>query len=110
MLPAHLGDNLSENLLQNQVGETLDVYVFEHCVVKTNSAREHLKSSCIVLCHGSRYHFELMNVSCPCPIQVSKSLFNIFQKDVQCLHLRCPSYDCHDLIHCPDLCCASTHE
>ena len=45
-----------------------------------------------------------------CLIRVSKSLFNTFQKDVQCLHLRCPSYDCHGLIRGPDLCHASAHE
>ena len=49
-------------------------------------------------------------MSHPCLIWVSGGLFDAFQKDVQCLHLRCPSYNCHGLIHCPDLCHASMHE
>ena len=49
-------------------------------------------------------------VSYPCPIWVSESFLNTLQKDVQCLHLGCPSYNCHGLIRCPDLCRASAHE
>ena len=81
--------NLSENLLQNQIGETPNIYVFECCIIKTCLARKHFKSSCIVLCRSSGCHFELMKLctSHLCPIHVSKSLFDIFQKDIQCLHL-----------------------
>ena len=105
-------NNLSKNILQNQIGETLNVYVFECGVIKAGSARKHLKLSHIVLCHSAGCHFELMKLcaSCPCSIWVPESLFDTFQKDALCLHLRCPSYDCHGLIRCPDLCRASAHE
>ena len=91
--------DLSENLLQNQIGETLNIYVFECGIVEACSARKHLESSHIILCRSARCHFELVKLcaSHPCPIRVSKNIFDTFQKDVQCLHLRCPSYNCHGL-------------
>ena len=75
--------NLSKNLLQNRVGETPNIYVLKCCIVtKADSAREHLELNYIVLCHGSRCHFMLMKLctSHPCPIWVSKSLFDVLRK------------------------------
>ena len=54
--------NLSENILQNRIGETPNIYVFECGVVKASSACKHLKSSHIVLCHSAGCHSELMKL------------------------------------------------
>ena len=84
-----------------------------HCYTcKASLACKHLELSCIVFCCGAGCHFEVMKLctSRACSFRVSKGSLDILQEDVQCLHLGLSVYDCHGLVCCPNLCCASTHE
>ena len=54
--------HLSENLLQDRIGKTPNVYVLECRIVKTGSAHEHFEPSRVVLCRHAGCHFELVKL------------------------------------------------
>src|SRR6266481_3929158 len=76
--------SLCENLLQNQMGQALNICILECFIVKASSACEHFESSC-----GPRCHLQLVKLCmcCMCSVQISQSLFDIFQEGLQSLYL-----------------------
>src|SRR6266481_3377094 len=81
--------SLCKNLLQNRMGQAPNICILECFVIKASSACEHFESSCVVLCCGPRCHLQLvkLHMCCTFSVQISESLFDVFQEGLQSLYL-----------------------